>query len=242
MRSGLTSVTFRKKSAEEIVRLAREARLDGIEWGGDVHVPPNDLKNAGRVGDLTRKAGLSVLSYGSYYRLGEGDFSPVSEAAEALGCKTIRIWMPWNEPDYEKLYSEAQKAADGAEKRGQTLCFEFHGGTAADGVESTLKLLRFFGRENLRTYWQPPYWDKNWSAKRAGELPALAPFVRNLHVYHWTGEENDRRPLSEGAADWKAYFSALCGAECALLEFVRKDDEAQFMKDAKTLRELLGQE
>ena len=33
-KTGLTSVTFRKLSCEEIIQLASRARLDGIEWGG----------------------------------------------------------------------------------------------------------------------------------------------------------------------------------------------------------------
>ena len=56
LKTGLTSVTFRRKTQEEIVALAAQAQLDGIEWGGDVHVPPGDLpaaKAAGRAVDVT---------------------------------------------------------------------------------------------------------------------------------------------------------------------------------------------
>ena len=44
--TGLLSVTFRHLPFERIIELAAEAGLDGIEWGGDVHVPPGDLKQA----------------------------------------------------------------------------------------------------------------------------------------------------------------------------------------------------
>lgn len=40
---GLTSVTFRNRSAEDILQLCRAIGIDDIEWGGDVHVPPGDL-------------------------------------------------------------------------------------------------------------------------------------------------------------------------------------------------------
>ena len=46
IRTGLTSVTFRQKTIDEIVALARKAQLDGIEWGGDVHVPAGDVQAA----------------------------------------------------------------------------------------------------------------------------------------------------------------------------------------------------
>ena len=70
LKSGLVSVSFRSLPPEEIVRLAAGCGLGAIEWGGDVHVPPGDIANAARVGEMTRAAGLAVSSYGSYYRLG----------------------------------------------------------------------------------------------------------------------------------------------------------------------------
>ena len=93
MKTGLTSVTFRQKSPEEIIALAKEAGLTGIEWGGDIHVPAGDTKTASEIGRKTREAGLAVLSYGSYYRGDEGeDFAPVLASAKALGAPVIRIW------------------------------------------------------------------------------------------------------------------------------------------------------
>ena len=53
---GLTSVTFRGLSPAEILRLACRAGLQCVEWGGDVHVPPEDPALARRVGDATRAA------------------------------------------------------------------------------------------------------------------------------------------------------------------------------------------
>ena len=43
IKTGMTSVTFRKKSAEDVIAIVKEAGLDGIEWGGDIHVPAGDL-------------------------------------------------------------------------------------------------------------------------------------------------------------------------------------------------------
>lgn len=85
IRTGLTSVTFRQKTIDEIVALARKAQLDGIEWGGDVHVPAGDVQAARHAAKATADAGLSVLSYGSYFHGDEGeDFAPVLESAKAL--------------------------------------------------------------------------------------------------------------------------------------------------------------
>ena len=112
VKTGLVSVTFRQKSVEEIAALTAEAGLSGVEWGGDVHVPPGDREAARRAAQLTRQAGLEVLSYGSYYRCQPGeDFTPVLESALALGAPRIRVWAgtkPWEEASPQER--EAQTA------------------------------------------------------------------------------------------------------------------------------------
>ena len=92
IRTGLTSVTFRALSISKIVQLAAAAGLDGIEWGGDIHVPAGDIQSAVFALQETEKAGLEVLSYGSYYHgLPEEDFSPV-----------LAVPFPWKWPPYPK--------------------------------------------------------------------------------------------------------------------------------------------
>jgi hypothetical protein len=43
IQTGLVSITFRQLSPPAIIDLVRQAGLEGIEWGGDVHVPHGDL-------------------------------------------------------------------------------------------------------------------------------------------------------------------------------------------------------
>ena len=88
--AGLTSVTFRELSAAEVLCLAKEA---GLEWGGDIHLPPERPELAEELARRTAQAGLRSLSYGSYHRLCQGmDFQPVLKAAARLGAPNIRIW------------------------------------------------------------------------------------------------------------------------------------------------------
>ena len=70
IKTGLVSVTFRKLSPEEIIKLVSQSGLDGIEWGGDIHVPHGDVKKARDIAQITKDEGLIVASYGSYYSLG----------------------------------------------------------------------------------------------------------------------------------------------------------------------------
>ena len=97
-KTGIVSVTYRHLSSDEIISAARAAGLEAIEWGGDIHVPPEKIDIARAVGEATREAGLEVVSYGTYYRLGESGrdfkvkFAEALAAANALGAPSLRIW------------------------------------------------------------------------------------------------------------------------------------------------------
>ena len=69
MKSGLVSVSFRQKTPLEICALCRKANLSAVEWGGDVHCPPE--ADAAAIRAMTLDHGLEVSSYGSYYRVGQ---------------------------------------------------------------------------------------------------------------------------------------------------------------------------
>ena len=58
MKSGLVSVSFRKKGVCELIKAAKESGLEYIEWGGDVHIPMGNVKLARRVRKLMHGAGL----------------------------------------------------------------------------------------------------------------------------------------------------------------------------------------
>lgn len=260
IKAGICSITFRRKNPDEIVRLAEQAGLDAIEWGGDVHVPAGDTAVARRVGQITLDAGLSVSSYGSYYRVLDADgtpqeFLPVLDSAVALGADTIRIW-PGRRPsesageDYRRKFSEHLRMALDASRQAEIrLALEFHENTLSDSPEAALRLLDEVNHPNLSTYWQPMYWVSDPEINSAG-LEKLSGRVSNLHVFHWTRRGNGaaetvRHALEEGSEEWLRYLRVpLCpGIErSALLEFVRDDDTQQFFRDAATLRSWLASE
>ncbi len=69
----------------------------------------------------------------------------------------------------------------------------------------------------------------------------LLPYLSNIHAYHWEGRE--KRPLAEGAEEWKNYIGVIKKAEGSrhiMLEFVKDDSPKQFLEDAAVLRKLLG--
>lgn len=247
--SGLVSVTFQKYTPKDIIEITSKAGLDGIEWAGDVHVPPGKLKTARDIGRMTRDHGLAAASYGSYYRVWEdgrdpGAFHGVLETALALEAPNIRVWAGTRgsrEADdawRAAVAEESWRIASMAERAGITVSYEYHGGTLTDTRASASQLLESVGHPNLYTYWQPPV-DQEMTERLSGLLDAM-PWLSNLHVYYWLC--HDRQTLEAGRSYWMIYLKEAAkapGDRYALLEFVKEDDPDQFMKDAAVLKGLL---
>ncbi|WP_347108678.1 TIM barrel protein [Paenarthrobacter sp. S56] len=134
---GICSVTLRAKSIDEVVRIAADAGLAGVEWGTDVHV--SDSGSAARAKAATEEAGLTVLSLGSYYRAGDfGDFGRDLALAEATGAPRVRIWagalgsQEAGEDHWAAVAADTRRVAGLAADRGITIAFEYHGNTLTD--------------------------------------------------------------------------------------------------------------
>ncbi len=246
LKLGFTSVTFRKLSREEICIIAKENGVEYIEWGGDIHLPPDDENALAEVVSLQKKYGIKALSYGSYYRIGQRDyelFEKILSVAEKIGCRRIRLWLGTVSSDktdknlFDSLVEETQKLCDMAKEKNITLSFEFHEGTFNDNGNSSLEFLSAVNRENLATYWQPLRVKSDYD-----NLKAVASHVDGVHVFHW-GKLGIRHPLSKGADEWNEYI-ALLKKESRntdyILEFVKGDSPLQFSKDVATLKEILN--
>jgi 3-dehydroshikimate dehydratase len=249
LRSGLVSVTFRQLTPEEIVKLVSEAGLEGIEWGGDIHVPHGDVKRAREVSRMTKDAGLSVAAYGSYYRVGRlpvGDFEKILETALALEAPTIRVWagdrgsQDADDAWWAKVVEESREIADMAEKEGIAIAYEYHGDTLTDTNDSAYRLLNEVAHQSIRCNWQPAVGRSVES--RLDGLRQILPYLANVHVFHWVSGE--RLPLSAGEDEWMLYLkliSEASGEHYTMLEFVKGDEPEQFLEDAKSLRIFLMQ-
>lgn len=247
--SGLTSVTFRKYEVEKVACLARQAGLKGMEWGGDIHVPPMNKAAIKRAVSATQKEGLKTFSYGSYYSpmkeqdyLGEAE--KIFETCRLLECARVRVWAgdKWRNEATDREYGEfvarMRRVGELALRYGVTVCFEHHQNTFCDSGEHALSALRDIAKENVRTYWQPiqPATEENLAC-----LALLKEYTDTVHVYHWTGW--DRHLLSEGKARWQNYLRALHGEEReipCLIEFTKDDAEENFFSDAECLLSLLS--
>jgi sugar phosphate isomerase/epimerase len=246
--TGLCSITFRTLSTDRIIALAAAAGLGGIEWGGDVHVPPlegeaGENPRARAVGDATGAAGLAVLSYGSYYRLGDSqDFAPVLAAACSLGAPLIRIWAGRRgsaaaDGDYYRaIAAELDEVCRRAAGEGRGVALEYHRNTLTDTGESADRLLRLTEAENLSVCWQPnPDLPPE---EHHREISLLLPRISQVHVFHWL-KGSLRRLLSEGTEPWESYVRLLGTGRNFILEFVPEDREDQLAPNAAVLRGIL---
>ena len=249
-KTGIVSVTFRKKTVDEIIALAAANGLQAIEVGSDVHAPRENLTECRRVAALAEKAGIVIASYGSYYRLGQGeDFAEYIEAARALGAGNIRIWAGAKgsanvtEDEWQTLIDDAKRCADMVHQNGMTLSFEYHGGTLTDTADTALRLMREIGHASASLYWQPnQYRDVAFNAEA---LERVLPYVSNVHIFAWAAVDGRvlRYPLAEHEADWRRYLDILASDgrdRYLLMEFVKDDADAAFVEDAKTLAAWVG--
>ena len=237
--SGLVSVTFRELAPSEIVRLTAKAGMDGIEWGGDIHVPPGQITLAREVYQMTADAGLKALAYGSYYRVGEKEekpFEAILETASELHTRVIRVWAGRRasaeaDPKYwDHVINESRRIAELASAEGITVAYEFHGRTLTDTDEIAVRLVEEVAHPHMKSYWQIPN-DRD----AESSLKTVLPWLTNIHVFYW---EQERLMLAKGSDVWNRLLKIIQSTgrdHSAMIEFVKDNDPDNFLMDAKTL-------
>lgn len=249
MKTGLVSVSFRGYSWEQVLGMAVSCNLEGIEWGGDIHVPCGDIGLARKVGEKTRESGLQVVCYGSYYRMEDADsldeaLERLVDTAQALGAPLIRIWAGRKascEADAayrDRICANTKRLAAVAKARNIEIAFEYHGDTLTDTAASAKALLDAVDCANVGCLWQPPVGMSPEDC--CAGIRTVAEYVRNVHVFSWlAGGPVVRLALDEGEKKWKQCFAELSkipGERWMLLEFVKDDAPGQLCRDAETLK------
>lgn len=243
--TGVVSVTFRPLLPDQILSLASQAGLDGVEWGSDVHVPVGDFDHAAGVGQMTCAAHLRTVSYGSYFKAGYSDpasFADVIATAKALSAPNIRIWAGERGSEAEEnrtaVADSIRACAAACSDAGMTVSLEFHPGTLTDHYESARRLMEEVARDNLYLYWQPNQFRDE--AYNLAALRAVLPYLSHVHVFAWEGRE--KYPLAQHERIWREYIDILKGSprdHAMLMEFVCDGSERQFLEDAQTLHRFL---
>lgn len=254
LRPGLVSISFRALSPRDLISACAKSQLEAIEWGADVHAPPDNLENARQVGQMTRDAGLEVAAYGSYWRCDETPFEPILEAALAMCAPLIRVWagkVDARESTRAGWTQTSQRLAAAtalAREANVQVATEFHGGTLTSSGASARRLMQSSEQTQLSTLWQPLRCGPDFEAQieeNVAELHCVAPCLSNVHVYEWADDAEGKRqrlPLSQSAG-WPRYVEELRqigGSRWLLLEFVPNDDPAILAREAAALRGFIG--
>lgn len=262
MKSGLVSISFRKKSPKELIEACSNAGLEYIEWGGDVHVPMGKVKAAYALRSKMHARGIKCASYGSYFGLVYHcdehfplPFKKVLKTAKALGAKTVRVWLGWPfcgckkgcevflcEKYYRKNVNITRSLCNQAKKFGLTLSIECHYKTLSDNYKDTLRFLDDVGATNLKLNWQPNHargFEYNLEA-----VKALRPYISNVHVFNWD-EKGEKSSLGteRGIYEWTEYLKVLndenSKERICYLEFMPDGEITSLPAEAKALNDII---
>ncbi|MCK5812499.1 MAG: sugar phosphate isomerase/epimerase [Clostridiales bacterium] len=249
LQGGLVSISFRDLTTDEVIKLVNKSKLAAIEWGGDIHVPHGNISIAKDVYKKCKEHNIVCPSYGSYYKVGTYE-NPMEEFKKVINCalelhsNTIRIWAgikgtkDSNNVYFNKVVMECQKLCDLASEVNLTISFEYHSNTLTDNASDTKKILKSINRKNIYTYWQPSVGKT--INENCDDINKLIGNITNVHVFHW--DIRKRLSLQEGIKAWEKYLSILCNSNrYYLLEFIKDNDINQYIKDSKTLKDLLNE-
>ncbi len=242
---GLVSVSFRKNSPEDIVKLMKKADLSFVEWGSDVHVPEGNERHAELVRRLTEQAGIEDSSYGTYYRLGQNqNIKPYIKGAAALHTKILRLWAGTKgsaeatEDERAAWVAEAKSVCRKAAEHDLKIDFEYHPNTLTDDAGSAKRLMEEINEPNVGLYWQPDY--RLSKEQNLAAIEKVKEYVDILHLFYWGEKGTVRLPLADGADELKAYIAAFSDKPTKkLLEFVPNDDIEILPREAETLYSIL---
>jgi len=246
MRIGMTSLTLRNECVESVLKYAKAAGIEGIEWGvSDLHMPLCDKAQAEKIKALSKESGIEIFSLGSYCRVTDREeCEKTVETAAMLGAPVIRVWAGAQSPcdgdeEYRNMIAENTRyMAEKAASYGIKLGFEYHGGTLTETPESAVDFIKRVNADNVGLYWQPVGALSVEENLRA--FKAVLPYaVGNLHVHNHT-VETGYRPLAEMEEKLHTYYDGLKDKDYNLMiEFVMDASPENVKADAEILRKVI---
>lgn len=246
MKIGMTSLTLRNESVENVIKYACLAGLSGIEWGvSDLHIPLGDKERAENIKKLSSESGLEIFSLGSYCRMLEKEeIDNAVETAVMLEAPIIRVWAGAQSPcddDGEcrkKITDNAKYMSKLVEKHNINIGFEYHRGTLTENAESAVDLIKKINCGNVGLYWQPRGVLTPEENRR--ELLFVSPYlIGNLHV-HNHNDEQGYQSLCLIEDNLRLYYDDIKTMPFNLMiEFVKDGSIESLLSDANILKEII---
>ena len=239
---GLCSVTFRKKSAVQVIELAKKAGIGYIEWGGDVHV--TNIEEARLVKSMCDNECIKICSYGSYFNCKEYDeqkWTEICTIAKTMGAESIRVWLGkkdseiTSEEEYNNLVANTRKMCDIAAEHDLLVCPECHDNTFNNNTDAILRFIGDLKKDNFRTYFQSRYFRMEYDLDR---IDRTFDYIKDVHVSYRDLKKEQRFRKKD-----KLYLDKLLKKlieksfdGIIMIEFVSGDREKAFLKDAGKLK------
>ncbi len=242
LKIGVASVTFRNKTVSEVVEIAKNAGVEFIEWGGDVHV--KTLDDARLAKKLCDENNIKISSYGSYYRTGSSEvreWEDVCRIANKMGAPAVRIWLgnknseDFTESEYNELLEEIKILCSKAEEYNLLVCPECHDNTFNNNTEAILKLKNDLNCNSFKTYFQSRYLRFGYDIDR---IERTFDFIENFHVsYRDLKREQRFKKKDKNYLDKliKKFISMNFNG-IVIVEFTKASKEKSFRKDVRKLR------
>lgn len=239
---GLCSVTFRKKTAEEVVALSKKAGIGFIEWGGDIHV--KTLEDAKKVKALCDGADIKISSYGSYFNSAvydEGKWRDTCKITKEMGAESIRIWLGkknsqvTSDKEYNLLLENTKRMCDIAAEYGLTVCPECHDNTFNNNTDAILRFIKELQRNNFKTYFQSRYFRTEYDLDR---IDRTYDYIKDVHVsYRDLKREQLFRKKDKNYLDTLLKKFKEKGFDgIIMIEFVSGNSEKNFLSDTEMLK------
>ncbi len=242
LKLGLCSVTFRKKSAAQVIAIAKNAGIDYIEWGGDIHI--TNKEEARIIKALCDNEDIKISSYGSYFNSAEFDekkWEQICVIAKTLGAASVRIWLgkknseETDDKEYSALLKNTMKMCDIAKNYSLTVSPECHDNTFNNNTDAILRFKNDLQRKNFSTYFQSRYFRMEYDLDR---IDKTFSFIENVHIsYRDLKREQKFRQKDKNYIDTllkkliEKNFSGI-----VMVEFVDFDSEKVFYNDIKKLK------
>ena len=245
MKFGMTSLTFKAKSIEETLKIAKKAGVECIEWGVCENHAGSD-ENVEKIKKLSKDYGIEICSLGSYCKLTSfEDCIETIELAKKLSAPVIRIWAGEKSPNdcdqeyFDMLVENARKMGDEAAKYGIVISFEFHLNTLTETAESAVKFLKAINHKNVLTHWQGI--GAKSIEENLGNRNSVKPYLSGIfHVSNYKAGEGYLL-IKDAKERVQAFFSDYKDTDfCLLVEFTKGGLEESLISDINALHEFLA--
>ena len=230
MKFSLNTNSLRKThSPEQIVEIALEAGVDGMEWGlGSLE---NAASDAERMRKATMDSGLEILSFINAGKLWETDnIRRWSEAVAASGGKILRVAHPWYAWDYaesihqpesfntlmERTRSGLEKLMDLGREFGIRYVLETHSGSCFASPLAVPLLMKGLDPRCCGVIYDPANTYLEGFVRPRGAVELLGDYLAYVHVKNLMIRENgtgevmlEKRPLDRGLVNYEEVMFAL---------------------------------